>query len=887
MGIQDEIREAREQNRLSIPAKRLMEKLRPIPSNVNDLQHRWFWELLQNASDYNDSVDVALEIYEDKIVFMHNGNPFRPSDAENLIAPDSGKDSDELKEQDMIGQFGTGFISTHVVSPIVTVEGVMKSEREPDQYLKFQFTLDRTAYDDKEALKLSIPRISAELDESIVPITYHPGQFYTKFTYDLKTSLPNVDSKEVVKEGLRYLEVALPYTLAFMPKIKSVIVRNNTELIGYKNRIFKPQASDDSESMVVGVYEQEHHLESVHLRLFNENDAQLVIRIENNRIIPYPDGITKLFCSLPMIGTETFGFPLVLNSKKFVPHLERDGISLTANDIDNRAILKDAVTIHGEAVEVLTTEKVDNWSCIVRWPTASFKSDQERIWYKTEVIDKIKATYLAAGIVKTTDDWINLVDVIVPYAPKEVYTDNELLGFYDLVHSFCSDKLPQRDDYLDWYKQLDFSTFTGLNYDLENFVKELSELGSFKQITIDETIKFDWFNKVLDFVLLKDPDLLDKYGIIPNRHGNFVRRKDPIYWNDEVDEVDDFLFQIHILMTGKDFEEILIHPEISVTNLFEGERKKTTHDLAKAIDDAFSEYQGNKQDSDFLKALRLIFQWVRESGLPEKELKELFKWFASHRPQLFLETFNEDDRDKAFSIVQSGKLASLSKLAESSLTNEDINSMVAIGNSGVDINKMSELAELSKEVGVEAILTSAKELVEERRELLFKKEIGENVEQILNKVFKREFPNYEARLERARDYDILISNKLNLTKQYFIELKSIRENNTEPIKMGIHQARKAKDNPSNYALLFIRRFPESRITEEYLRSNIICDYQIGKDVISEVEKSKMVDDIVRSMDSIKLEIKDPTMKVHIRQDYIDRLGKDFDELKTKIHKAIR
>lgn len=885
MGIQDEIREAREQNRLNIPAKRLMEKHRPIPSNVNDLQHRWFWELLQNASDYNDSVDVVLEIHENKIVFMHNGNPFRPSDAENLIAPDSGKDSDELKEQDMIGQFGTGFISTHVVSPVVTVEGVMQSERETDQYLKFQFTLDRTTYDDKEALKLSIPRISAELDESIVPITYHPGEFYTKFTYDLTTSLPNVDSKEVVKEGLRYLEAVLPYTLAFMPKIKSVTVRNhNTDLIDYENRIFKPQASDDSKFMFVGVYEQERLLESVHLRLFHENDAQLVIRIENNRIIPYPDGITKLFCSLPMIGTEAFAFPLVLNSKKFVPHLERDGISLTANDIDNRAILKDAVVAQRKGVEILTTEKVENWSCIVKWPTASFKSDQERIWYKAEVIDKIKDTYLAAGIVKTGDDWIKLVDAIVPYAPKEVYTNNELLGFYDLVHSFCSDKLPQRDDYLDWYKQLDFSIFAGLNSDLEDFVKEISELGSLEQITIDETIKFDWFNKVLDFVLLKDPDLLDKYGIIPNRHGDFVRRKDPIYWNNEVD---DFLFQIHILMTGKDFEEILIHPEISVTNLFEGERKKSTHDLAKAIDDAFSEYQGNKQDPDFLKALRLTFQWARESSLPEKELKELFKWFASHRPQLFLETFNEDDRDKAFSIVQSGKLASLSKLAESSLTNEDINSMVALGNSGVDINKISELAELSKEVGVEAILTSAKELVEEQRELLFKKEIGENVEQILNKVFEREFPNYEARLERTRDYDILIRNKLYPSKQYFIELKSIRENNTEPIKMGIHQARKAKSNPDNYALLLIRRPPQSGISEEYLRNNIICDYQIGKDVISEVDKSKMVDEIVSSMDFIKLEIKDPTMKVHIRQEYIDRLGKDFDELKTKIHEAIR
>lgn len=635
--------------------------------------------------------------------------------------------------------------------------------------------------------------------------------------------------------------------------------------------------------MVVGVYEQERQLESVHLRLFNENDAQLVIRIENNRIVPYPDGITKLFCSLPMIGTEAFGFPLVLNSKKFVPHLERDGISLTANDIDNRAILKDAVIAHRMTIEALTTEKVDNWSCIVRWPIASFKSEPERTWYKTEVIDKIKATYLAAGIVKTGEDWIKLVDAIVPYAPKEVYTDNELLGFYDLVHSFCSDKLPQRDDYLNWYKRLDFSIFTGLNYDLEDFVKELSELGSLKQIAIDESKKYDWFNEVLTFVLLKDHDLLDKYGIIPNRHGNFVRRKDPIYWNDEVDE---FLFQVHSLMTGEDFEEVLIHAKINVTNLFEGERKKTTHDLAKAIDDAFSEYQGNKQDPDFLKALRLTFQWARESGLPEKELKELFKWFASHRPQLFLETFNEDDRDKAFSIVQSGKLASLSKLAESALSNEQINSMVQIGNSGVDISKISELAEISKFVSVDKILKAARDLEEEEREREFKQQIGEDVENILNDVFNNELPYYEAKLVRAAEYDILIRKKVDHTKQYYIELKSIKESSSEYIKMGIQQAIKAKQNPTNYALLLIRRPTLDALTHEYLRANLKCHTTIGLEVVEQVNRANQITQYVQNSDDIKLQIKDPTMKVELKQEYIEAHSRDFRQLRSIIHDAL-
>jgi hypothetical protein len=884
MDMQDEIREARDQNRLNIPAKRLMEKLRPIPSNVNDLQHRWFWELLQNASDYNDSVNVVLELYENKIVFMHNGNPFKPSDAENLIAPDSGKDVDELKVQDLIGQFGTGFISTHVVSPVVKVEGVLKSEKHSDQYRKFHFTLDRTAYYDKESLKQTLSRTSEELDKSLIPATYQPEQFDTKFTYDLNASLPNINTKEVVREGLRNLESVLPYTLAFMPKVKSVIIRNyNTDMVNYANRTFRPQSTIDAKTFIVNIHDHQQYVDSVNLRIIYENDAQLVIRVQNNRIIPYPDGITKLFCSLPMIGTEAFGFPLVLNSRIFAPHSERDGVSLTANDAKNRAIFRDAVVAHTRVLHTIVQDKIYNCSCLVKWPTPSFKSDEEGNWYKAEVTDKIKSAYLAAEIVKTANDWITLESAIIPYAPKEAYTDQQLLVFYDLVSVLHAKKLPHKADYLNWYKQLDFSIFTSLSYSLEDFVKELSELGSLDQISQDESIKYEWLNKVLAFVLMKNPDLLDKYRIIPNRLGNFVRRKDPIYWNDDVDS---FLFQVHMLMTNEDFEQILVHPKINVVNLFEGERKKTTHDIAKAIDDAFSDYKGNKQDAHFLKALRLTFQWTRESGLPEKELKDLFKWFASHRPQLFLETFNEDDRDKAFSIVQSGKLSSLSKLAESKLTNEDINSMLAIGVSGVDINKMSELAKLSNEVGVEAILTSAKELVEERRELIFKKEIGEHVERILNSIFVQEFPFFEARLERTKEYDILIRNKFNPVKQYYIELKSIRDDSVEPVKVGIHQARKAKDNPNNYALVLIRRPHDLNISEEYLRSNIISDFQIGKAVIDEVNKSEIVDKIVKSIDNIRLEIKDPKMKLHIKQDYLLQLENGFDVLKTKIIEAV-
>ena len=44
----------------SIPAQRLIEKLSLLKNRKESAHKRWFWELLQNASDYNEIVPSRL-----------------------------------------------------------------------------------------------------------------------------------------------------------------------------------------------------------------------------------------------------------------------------------------------------------------------------------------------------------------------------------------------------------------------------------------------------------------------------------------------------------------------------------------------------------------------------------------------------------------------------------------------------------------------------------------------------------------------------------------------------------------------------------------------------------------------------------------------------------
>ena len=162
MNIQNKLRDLKDQKSYSIPAKRVMEHLKPILSKSQDLRQRWMWELLQNASDLGDNVKARFEITADRLKFSHNGKPFTLDEAYNLIMPDSTKDDETTHKKSVIGQFGTGFISTHILSKIIQIEGII----EDDEHLySFSFHLDRSERNDKDFLIQSIKDAEAEYRE--------------------------------------------------------------------------------------------------------------------------------------------------------------------------------------------------------------------------------------------------------------------------------------------------------------------------------------------------------------------------------------------------------------------------------------------------------------------------------------------------------------------------------------------------------------------------------------------------------------------------------------------------------------------------------------------------------------------------------------------------
>jgi hypothetical protein len=230
---------------------------------------------------------------------------------------------------------------------------------------------------------------------------------------------------------------------------------------------------------------------------------------------------------------------------------------------------------------------------------------------------------------------------------------------------------------------------------------------------------------------------------------------------------------------------------------------------------------------------------------------------------------------------------SLTALSNAGFNETEVACFVELKDTGVNFEDLSELSQLSGKAGIEEAKKTLKEIVNEKEEKLFKKELGEKIEIILNNLFEREFKEFKAEVKPVNEYDIVIFNERSPEKKFYIELKSLNVDNPEPVKMGIHQAKFASKCPERYALIYISKQRGIEITEEYLKANIICDLKIGINVQPEVEKSLAIDEIKASHNEFRLSIKDPSMKVHIRKNHFFQLKDGFSELQNKINELLK
>jgi len=598
-GYLDEVRDSKDYNNYKLTADKVIEKLDSVREERTKSRRRWIWELMQNAKDVPNKyemVSIEINLSNELFQFKHNGDPFRVGNITGLIQQVSfGKPSNSSNRR-ITGKFGTGFISTHLLSDIVTVEGIVEKESLPPK--KFKIELNRKGETSEEL----IPAIKSELEklneiENFETISdYH----FTRKEIDKPTvfSYPLLDeeSRKAAIIGVDDLANTLPQTLIFVnDQLKAVSVNDliNNQIIKYERIKFEVfESLNEKEKIIYTTVNRESNNENEDFNfiIFRNEEIDLAIRVldfENKQIL-INEKSPRLFRDFPLVGSENFQFPFVLNGANFNPTEKRDNILLEGNEnkpSSNRKIFEYTIDKAKIFIEWLINNSVTNLSPLAnsRIPE-SINEESVREWYKKSVQENYRSFLLLKPIIETGNGSLNIKEAIIP---KVSGGDEKNEVFWEIISElYGTDKLCRKEHLKNWHKYIgpssQISTWgDDIFYTIENLLEEIQSKEKLDEISLKGTLStIEWLNKIYKFIIeTKQTEFFNEYKIIPTISGILKSFKDDLFVETEHKIPDHFILIYKNLKIN--WNDILIHRDVLK---FDSSRaSKTIKDISDEI----------------------------------------------------------------------------------------------------------------------------------------------------------------------------------------------------------------------------------------------------------------------------------------------------------------
>ena len=523
----EKIKELRSTAQETQAAIKIQDKLNELRSkDVVISSYRWIWELIQNAKDCTNSTGkIDIEIYFDskqKIVeFKHNGKLFATKNIVYLIEQVSTKE--RSRNSASTGKFGTGFLTTNLLSPIITISGLLHDEDESN-IARFQVTIDRSGkcLDElKEAIKNSCDQLEANTFN--ITDAVDENAMNTMFSYSLDENGVNV-----AKVGLENFLITAPYVFAFVSELNKITVTaDGIETVYTRDKVGITQ----SDNTFVSRIRKNNSPDIINIFTIQSDTLMLAAEIKQydreNHIVRYSDLLPRLFCDFPLLGTHDFAFPVVINSRAFDPTEPRNGILLYGDNGErNRNILKDACSLYASMIDYFIQNDYKDLYNIVFLPSVESKDWINKDWYDREVIETLKSQIkgfpmfqMLDGSTKSLEDEWGLEDIIFLSSDesKELRAD-----VWKLSSVLFPDKHLHLDEIENWYSSLWEDC---RNYGLIDLIKNVEKIGSLSKLQEIVPNLIEWLNTLYTLIYEKCADIADiskrDNAIFPNQHGDF------------------------------------------------------------------------------------------------------------------------------------------------------------------------------------------------------------------------------------------------------------------------------------------------------------------------------------------------------------------------------
>ncbi len=631
-------------------------------------RRRWVWELIQNASDcckVGETIDIEISFDgHSKLTFSHNGLGFSGLNLWSIVTQVSSK----LSDDNTTGQFGTGFISTTLLSPFITIESFLENEKTP-----FILEMDRSGNSAEEisrAIDVNIKVIEKVIDSDYV---FTPYNKETTFSYDLNYAKDKEKAIEAIESGISSLEKHILCLLSFNEKLASISFN------GKKYAVESREINGNIFNSEIIKIKEEFTKKEVTLITYNFEGGTLaiplVIEDEELRFSEIAQDEARLYCNFPLLGTEQFPFPLILNSKDFSVEMDRDGIFEA--DQTNIKIIRDAIHAYEVFLDSFSSfpqTKLFNLCKFNRISTNDFTKN---------LIKRLDSIILKKKIVDVNDGTMSAIldsqeekQIFVPKANKEDGSEQ----IWNLFSKIPNVKIPAYLHAEGWRDVINNNISIK---DINTIHLKGNTLNDFKKwFGYDEVI--DWLNNYYQYV-----DNLEERAfsevVIPNRMGDFCNLSDLTLIDDVLPELLEIYLQIN-----KPFYNKLVHEKIRVTDKMKSKMSGCTNEyIVTEISD---------------QVLLLLSKENKETRSQETELifSNLLSMFSQKNTdweKLFPRIYGE--RAKLRSLQFSEKLNQLGDLASEK---------------NISIDSISLI--LSNEEILESVLTSPDNLSEDIKQQL-------------------------------------------------------------------------------------------------------------------------------------------------------------------------
>lgn len=494
-----------------------------IRDNGTSSGERAIWELFQNARDLSDSAVIRITLTDDEFVFAHKGMTFTYDSLCSLVKQVSSR---EKENDSSVGQYGTGFLTTHKFGRKITVIGSMLINDDPKVYVDIpHFVIDREHFND-------IPQFIEDMTDQIGKVKelmdgeqrMLPRE-WTELHYEL-----NEERHAIAANAIEEAIKLMPFVLTFNDEIGScTIYHKNQEVAFYKEDKDTSIDGLKCKRIVKSIDGVVENIDCYYLELHG-GESRILLPLRSETEVYDFGNVPRLFVHFPLIGANYFNVNFLFHSHRFTPEEKRDNIIVPKNNDATEKIAKENKAILDEMTQYLWNyleAHVHTWQDTILMAGIKIKDSgyterQTEDYYKdikyawVDEFQKLKLIDVD-GIRYSMNDAGH--PLVLESSLEQFLTDNVKKGYLDVVYPYArgAGLIPCKDELLQWSRIINvWNQDKSENFlSLESIVKYIS--------TEKGERLFDMLTMLVD---AGATSFFEKYELLPNREGELKKRDD-------------------------------------------------------------------------------------------------------------------------------------------------------------------------------------------------------------------------------------------------------------------------------------------------------------------------------------------------------------------------